>query len=78
MPWNVFIDTRKIRKKCVGLENVSNHFKNRKSGVPQVSVIGSILFNAYWNDFFYYIRKASADTFDLNPWLFKIAFKQSN
>ena len=57
MLWNLFIDTRKIRKKYVGLENVSKHFKNRKSGVPQVSVIGSILFNAYLINFFITLEK---------------------
>ena len=50
-------------KQCRRINNVSGDFKDIISGVPQGSIVGSILFNAYLNDLFFCIRKASAHKF---------------
>ena len=52
----------KNRKQCRRINNVSGDFNDMISGVPQGSIVGSILFNAYLNLFFC-IRKASAHKF---------------
>ena len=49
----------KNRKQCVRVNNVCNDFKVIISGVPQGSIVGPMLFNAFSNDFFFCIRKAS-------------------
>ena len=49
----------KPRKQCVHVNNVCSDFKDTISGVPQGSVVGPMLFNAFLNDFFLRIRKAS-------------------
>ena len=38
-------------------------FKQIASGVPQRSFVGPILFNFFFNDFFYFILVSSAHTF---------------
>ena len=43
--------------------NVCSEFKEIISGVPQGSVVGSILLNAFLNDFFYTIQIACAHNF---------------
>ena len=44
--------------------NVSSDFKENILGIPQSSIVGSILFNAlFLNDFFFCVRKASAHNF---------------
>ena len=53
----------KSRKQCVRINNVSSDFKDIISRVGQVSVVGSILLNAYLNDFFFGIRKEAAHNF---------------
>ena len=51
------------RKQCVKINNVKSQFKNIISGVPQGSIAGPILFNAFLNDFFYVFEKASVHNF---------------
>ena len=53
----------KNRKQCVRVNNVCSDFKDRTSVVPQGSIVGPMLFNAFLNDFFLYIRKASMYNF---------------
>ena len=49
----------KPRKQCVHVNNVCSDFKDTISRVPHGSVVGPMLFNAFLNDFFLCIRKAS-------------------
>ena len=51
------------RKQCVRISNVYNSFQNVVSGVRQESIVGSTLFNCYFNDLFYFIDKASVNNF---------------
>ena len=53
----------KNRKQFVRVNNVCSDFKYITSGVPQGSIVGPILFNAFLNDFFFCIRKASVHNF---------------
>ena len=53
----------KNRKQFVRVNNVCSDFKYIISGVPQGSIVGPILFNAFLNDFFFCIRKASVHNF---------------
>ena len=48
------------RKQCVRINNVTSDFEIVLSGVPQVN---PILFNCFFNDFFYFIEKASIHNF---------------
>ena len=43
--------------------NVTSDFKATLSGVPRGSIVGRILFNWFFNDFFYFIEKASVHNF---------------
>ena len=51
------------RKQCVRINNVHSSFQNVISGVPQGSIVGPTLFNCFFNDFFYFIDKASVHNF---------------
>ena len=51
------------RKQCVGINNVTSDFETIVSGVPQGSIVGPILFNCFFNEFFYFIEKASVHNF---------------
>ena len=51
------------RKQCVGINNVHSKFQNVIFGVPQWSIVGPTLFNCFFNDFFYFIDKASVHNF---------------
>ena len=51
------------RKQCVRINNVHSRFKNVISGVTQRSIVGPELFNCFFNDFFYFIDKASVHNF---------------
>ena len=53
----------KNRKQFVCVNNICNNFKDIISGVPQGSIVEPILFNAFLNDFFFSIRKASVHNF---------------
>ena len=51
------------KKQCVGINNVTSDFETIISEVPQGSIVGPILFNCFFNDFFYFIEKASVHNF---------------
>ena len=53
----------KSRKHCVSVNNIKSTFEEIISGVPQGSIVGPILFNIFFNDFFYFILVASAHNF---------------
>ena len=42
---NLYWDTR---KECVGINNINSNFNDIFSGVPQGSIVGPILFNAFF------------------------------
>ena len=50
-------------KQCSCVNNVCNEFKDIISVVLQGSVVGFMLFNAFLNDYFFCIRKASVHNF---------------
>ena len=51
------------RKQCVRINNINSDFLNVISGVPQGSIVGPILFNCFFNDFFYVIEISNAHNF---------------
>ena len=51
------------RNQCVRINNVHSSFQNVTSGVPQETIVGPALFNCFFNDFFYFIDKASVHNF---------------
>ena len=53
----------KKRKQCFHINNFRSDFKSIISRVPQGSIVRPILSNAFLNDFFFCIRKASAHNF---------------
>ena len=67
----------KNRKQCVRVKNVCSDFKDRTSVVPQGSVVGPMLFNAFLNDFFLCIRKASVYNFTDDNIICKIYYVAS-
>ena len=44
----------KIRSHCVSVNNINSTFEGIISGMPQGSIVGLILFNISFNNFFYY------------------------
>ena len=53
----------KSRKQWVNVKNIQSTFEELISGVQQSSVVGPLLFNIFFNDFFYFILVASAHNF---------------
>ena len=53
----------KDRKQCVEINNTQSKFDTIISGVPQGSIFGPILFNIFFNDFFFFIPKAPVHNF---------------
>ena len=51
------------RKQCVCINCVTSDFEIIISGIPQDSIVSPILFNYFFNDFFYFIEKASVHSF---------------
>ena len=50
-------------KQCVCINNILNEFNKVISGVPQGFTVGSILFNCFFNDFYYFIKNANMHNF---------------
>ena len=42
------------RKQCVCFNNILSEFNKVISGVPKGSIVGPILFNCFFNDFYYF------------------------
>ena len=53
----------KNRKRCVKINDTYRDLLDMISGVPQGSIVGPILFNIFFNDFFYVVLIASADNY---------------
>ena len=51
------------RKQCVFINNILNEFNKVISGVPQGSIMEPILFNCFFNDFYYFIKNANVHNF---------------
>ena len=51
------------RKQRVRINNVTSDFERIISGVPQGSIEGPILFNCFFDDFFYFTEKTSVHNF---------------
>ena len=51
------------RKQCVKINNINSNFQTIKSGVPQGSIVGPILFNIFFNDFFFFLCNVSVHNF---------------
>ena len=47
------------RKQCVCIDNILSEFNKVISGVPQGSTVGRILFNCFFNDFYYFVKNAN-------------------
>ena len=46
------------RKQCVCINNILREFNKVISGVPQGSTVGTVLFNCFFSDFYYFIKNA--------------------
>ena len=57
---NSYLDNR---KQCVRINDINSAFNDIILGVPQGSVVGPILFNAFFNDFFFFIKHATVHNF---------------
>ena len=51
------------RKQCVKTNNINSNFQTIKSGVPQGSTVGPILFNIFFNDFIFFLCNVSVHNF---------------
>ena len=57
MIWYIYSYLKK-RKQYVSVNSIKSTFEEIISGVPQGSIVGPILFNIFFNDFFYFILVA--------------------
>ena len=53
----------KDRKQCVQINNKQSEFDTIISGLPHGSIFGPLLLNIFFNDFFFFIPKASVYNF---------------
>ena len=67
---NSYLDNR---KQCVRINDINSAFNDIILGVPQGSVVGPILFNAFFNDFFFFIKHATVHTFTDNNTISSLA-----
>ena len=51
------------RKQCICINNVHSSSQNVISSVPQGFIVVPTLFNCFFNDFFYFIDKATVHSF---------------
>ena len=50
-------------KHCVCINNILSEFNKFISAAPQGSIVGPILFNCFFNDFYYFIKDANVHNF---------------
>ena len=50
-------------KQCVCINNILSEFNKTISGVPQGSIVGLILFDCFFNDFYYFIKNPNVHSF---------------
>ena len=50
-------------KQCAKINNINSNFQTTKSGVPQGSIVGPILLNIFFNDFFFFQCNVSVHNF---------------
>ena len=53
----------KSRKQCASVNNIKSTFEEIVSEVSEGSIVGPILLNIFFNDFFYFILVASTHNF---------------
>ena len=66
------------RKQCVCINNILSEFNKIISGVPQGSIVGSNLFNCFFNDFYYFNQNANVHNFADDNTLISILKSESN
>ena len=57
---NSYLDNR---KQCVRINNINSSFNDIIPGAPQGSVVGPILFNVFFHDFFFFMHHATVHNF---------------
>ena len=51
------------RKQSVCINNILSEFNKVISDVPQGSIVGPILFNCFFNDFYYFMKNVNVHNF---------------